>query len=122
MLADWAPVLATLGALVAAFLAYLSSRRKPAVDEQTANKIKTEIQREQQTAASEKALADAKRDRHITRLENWGFQLVRPWGRLATSIIEEQNDVLVKLCGQSSIPFTPRHLDPMPEMPQFTDE
>lgn len=118
---EYAPALASLAAITAAVLAYLSSR-KPKLDDAQVAKIKTEIEKDQEANRQEKARADVKRDRHIVRLEEWGFALVRPWGRRAAVVVDEQNDLLVQLAERAGIPYEPKTLAPFPEMPQIEDE
>lgn len=123
MLTEYGPLFAALGAVIVAILAWLSSRKKPQVDVATAEKIKTEIEQGQEANRQAKARADVRRDRHIVRLEKWGFEKVMPWGRRAATIVDEQNELLVELAARSDPPieFTPKQLAPFPEMPQIDD-
>jgi hypothetical protein len=123
MLTDYAPLIAALGAIVVAVLAWLSSR-KPKLDAAQVDKIKTEVEQGQEANRQEKARADVKRDRHIVRLEKWGFEKVMPWARRASTIVDQQNELLVELAARAVPPieFTPKTLAPLPDMPQIDDE
>jgi hypothetical protein len=118
-LAEWAPLGASAVALTAAAGSYWASRRKPDVDDATARKIKAEMRTERQAADATKALADAKRDRHIVALEEWAFRQVRPKWRIATIIVDDQNALLVKLAGLAKIAYEPRQLPELPPMPEI---
>lgn len=122
-LTEYAPLIAAAAALGVAALAWLSSRKKPQVDEATAAKIKTEIEKDQEATKQEKARADVRRDRHIVRLEKWGFEKVMPWGRRAATVVDEQNELLVELAARANPPidYVPKQLAPFPEMPQIDD-
>jgi hypothetical protein len=105
----------TAMAIATSATAVLQSRRKPQLDGVNVDKIKGEI-------SKESAAVNAKRDRHIIRLEAWAFEKVRPAWRAAVIIVDEQNDALVKLCAQSHITYSPKHLPDLPEMPQIDDD
>ena len=120
-LTEYAPIIAAGGAIIVALLAWHSSR-KPKLDAAQVDKIKAEIAKDENAAKQESARANAKRDRHIVRLEQWGFEMVRPWGRRAAIVVDEQNDLLVELAARANIPFEPKHLAPFPEMPQIDDD
>jgi hypothetical protein len=121
MLTEYGPLIAAIGAIIASVLAYLSSR-KPKIDQAQVEKIKTEIEQAQEKTRQEKAKADVRRDRHIVRLETWGFEKVMPWGRRAAVVVDEQNALLVELADRANIEYSPKHLAPFPEMPQIDDE
>lgn len=120
-LTELAPLVGSFVALVGACLAYRASR-KPKLDEAQVNKLKTEIDAAQETTRQEKARADVRRDRHIVRLEQWGFEKVMPWGRRAATVVDEQNVLLVELASRANIEYTPHKLAPFPEMPQIDDD
>jgi hypothetical protein len=122
MWAEYGPLAAALAAALAAVLAYLTSRSKQPVDEATARKIKTEIEKGQRDNELAKARGDARRDRHIIRLDKWGFEKVMPWSRRATTIVTEQNELLVELAARANIPYEPKSLEPLPAMPQIDDD
>lgn len=121
MLAEYGPLFAALAAVIAAVLAYLSSR-KPKIDQATADKIKTEIEAGQLKTQQEKALADAKRDRYIVRFEKWAFEKVRPAWHKAVVQNDEQNIVLAELCGRAGIQYEPKTLPELPDPPMIDDE
>lgn len=104
----------TAMAVLASAAAILKSRKQPQLDGVNVDKIKGEISRES-------AEANAKRDRHIIRLEAWAFEKVRPCWRAAVIIVDQQNDLLVKLAARAKIEYEPRHLPELPEMPQIDD-
>ncbi|MGK2880616.1 MAG: hypothetical protein ACSLE6_07405 [Mycobacterium sp.] len=113
-LIDWAPLAAAVVAIVAAANAWHSSRKKPQLDAVSIDKVRAEINKES-------AAANARRDRHLLRMENWGFEKVIPWSRRAVTVIDDQNSLLVELAARASIPYTPHVLEPLPEMPQIDD-
>jgi hypothetical protein len=121
MLTEYGPLFAACGAVIAAFLAYLASRKPKTLTDTEVDKLKTEIKKGQLDNEAAKALADIKRDRHITRLEKWGFEKVMPWSRRASAVIEEQNRALVELTARENIPYTPHVLEPLAAMPQIDD-
>lgn len=122
VLAEYGPLFGSCAAVVAAVLAWLSSR-KPKLDAKQVEKLTTEIEKGQEANRQEKARADVRRDRHIVRLEKWGFERVMPWGRRAATIVDEQNELLVELAARAEPPieYTPKTLAPFPEMPQIDD-
>lgn len=122
LVTEYGPVLAALAAVIAALQAWRVSRNKPKVDDATAEKIKTEILKEQETAQHERALGNAKRDRYLVRLENWAYRSVRPWSHQAVGIIDGQNIALAELCSKEGIPFEQKHLPELPDPPRFDDE
>jgi hypothetical protein len=121
MLADYGPIAASLAAIIVALLAWLSSR-KPKLDDAQVDKIKTEIEQGQEANRQDKARSDIKRDRHIVRLEQWGFERVMPWGRRAATVVDTQNALLAELASRAGIEYHPQTLAPFPEMPQIDDE
>lgn len=122
MLTEYGPLFAAIGAVIAAFLAYLASRKPKTLTDTEVDKLKTEIKKGQLDNEAAKALADVRRDRHILRLEKWGVEKVMPWGRRAASVVDEQNALLVELAVRADIPYTPHKLAPFPDMPQIDDE
>lgn len=123
MLADYGPLFAAGAAVIAAILAWMSSR-KPKLDAAQVDKLKSEIEKDQETNRQEKARADIRRDRHIVRLEKWGFEKVMPYARRAATIVDEQNVLLVELAARADPPiqYAPKQLAPLPDMPQIDDE
>lgn len=121
LITEYAPVLAALAAVIAALQAWRVSRNKPQVDAVTAEKIKTEILKEQETAQQERALGNAKRDRYLVRLENWAYTKVRPAWHKAVEQNDEQNRLLVQLASRAGLPFTPKVMPELPDPPRFDD-
>jgi N-methylhydantoinase A/oxoprolinase/acetone carboxylase beta subunit len=121
LITEYAPVLAAFGALLAAVQAWRVSRNKPQVDEATAEKIKSEISKEQESAQQERALGNAKRDRYLVRLENWAYTKVRPAWHKAVVQNDEQNRLLVELAARAELEFTPKQLPELPDPPRFDD-
>lgn len=120
-LAEFGPLFAALAAVIAAVLAYMSSRR-PKVDAATAAKIKAEIEAGQLKTQQEKALADARRDRYIVRFEKWAFEKVRPAWHKAVVQNDEQNAVLCELAARAGIPYEPKTLPELPDPPMIDDD
>ena len=118
---EYAPILASLGAVAMAVQSWRVSRNKPKVDEVTAEKIKTEIARDQETARLESSKANARRDRHLVRLENWAYTKVRPAWRIAVQVNERQNALLVELAARAEMSFVPQELPELPDPPLIED-
>jgi hypothetical protein len=75
MLTEYGPLFAACGAvIVAAFLAYLASRKPKTLTDTEVDKLKTEIKKGQLDNEAAKALADIKRDRHIHPPGEVGFR------------------------------------------------
>lgn len=121
MLAEYGPLAAAFAAVLAAVLAYRSSRH-PTLPPEEREKIKSEIEAGQLKTQQEKALAEAVRNRYLVRLENWAYQDVRPWSHKAVGIIDSQNIVLAELCSKEGIPFEPKHLPELPDPPRIDDK
>ena len=120
-LTEYGPIFAAVAAVIAALLAWHSSR-KPKVDAAQVEQIESEIEKDQESVNLERAKANAKRDRHIVRLENYLFAEVRPWGRQAVVLNGEQNDIIVAMAARMDIEYSPKRLPPFPEMPTIDDE
>lgn len=121
MLTEYGPLGAALAAALAAVLAYLASRRRPQLAPEQADKLRSEIANDQLARDKQREQANITRDRHIVRMEKWGFEIVRPWSRKAATIIGDQNDLLVELAARAEIDYTPTQLEPLAEMPQIDD-
>lgn len=120
MLAEYGPLFAAIGAVIAAALAYRASRH-PTLPPEEREKIKAEIEAGQLKTQQEKALAEALRNRYLVRFENWAYQEVRPAWHTAAVIVDEQGIMLAELCAKEGIPYTPKRMPELPDPPRIDD-
>lgn len=98
-------------ALIAALTALYRDWRKPSVDKITGAKLRTEVNK----AVDER---EERLGQRATRIEDWAFEEVRPWGHSVVVRDEFVMGLLIKAYEELKLPMPPiPPLLPMPKLP-----